>query len=60
MRKPTDKQMSLIRQMEQLLDNVVFKGNTIAEASQFISKHMNAYKEQQAFVFDMVYNEYNY
>lgn len=45
--------------MEILLD-IKFNGNTIREASEFISKNIERYKEEQEFVFDMVYNENNY
>lgn len=59
MKMPTKKQMSLIKNMEILLD-IKFSGNTIREASEFISKNIERYKEEQEFVFDMVYNENNY
>ncbi|MFE8701179.1 hypothetical protein ACFYKX_11290 [Cytobacillus sp. FJAT-54145] len=55
----TDKQRSLIQKMEQLLD-VTFTGTTKQEASAFITRYMEEYKEQQAFVFDMVHNENHY
>lgn len=46
MRQPTPKQMNLIRRMQLLLD-VKFTGNTIREASEFISKHMDRYQEEK-------------
>ncbi len=59
MRPPTEKQLALINKMEQLID-VKFDGKTIKEASEFITKHMQRYREEQEFVFEMTYNENNY
>ena len=59
MKNPTDKQLALIQKMEEQLD-VKFEGTSIQDASQFISQHMEKYQEEQAFVFEMVYNENNY
>ena len=59
MRKATEKQQRLIQDMEQML-NVKFQGQTVAEASQFISAHMAQYKEAQAYAFEMIHNIHHY
>lgn len=53
-RKPTLKQCKLIAKMEQYLD-VRFKGNTIAEASAFISSNLQALKKKEELFFDVMY-----
>lgn len=59
MRPATEKQLSLIASMEQCLGKT-FKGTTVKEASAFITKHMESYREEQEFVFLMVNNENHY
>lgn len=59
MKKATQKQLKLIENIEQIL-LVEFTGETIEEASSFISKHLERYKEEQSFIFDMIYNENHY
>ncbi|MBL3636811.1 hypothetical protein JMN19_01680 [Bacillus gibsonii] len=46
MRKPTEKQLRLIKRMEQFI-NEKFTGNTFREASEFIAKHMDEYQEEK-------------
>ncbi|MCY8488775.1 hypothetical protein [Bacillus atrophaeus] len=46
MRKATEKQLRLIRDME-LFVNEKFTGNTIREASEFITKHMDKYQDEK-------------
>lgn len=55
MKSATTNQKKLIENMERLLD-IQFVGETISDASNFISKHMTKYKEAQAFVYEMTYN----
>ncbi|MCY8466494.1 hypothetical protein [Bacillus atrophaeus] len=54
MRQATEKQLSLIKRMEELI-NIKFTGHTIKEASEFISEHMDRYQEVKEFVFDQTY-----
>lgn len=54
MRKATEKQLRLIRDMELFL-NEKFTGNTIREASAFISRFMEEYEEAKEIAFDEVY-----
>lgn len=56
LKKATEKQLKLIQQIELML-GVKFKGNSISEARNFISKHMKAYREAAELCFDMVYCE---
>ena len=56
----TEKQMKLIRNIEMLLCDVKFTGVTIAEASKFISEHIERYKKERDIAFEMIYNENNY
>ncbi|KXZ22380.1 hypothetical protein P4T89_12815 [Bacillus nakamurai] len=46
MRSPTEKQLGLIRNMEQYI-SARFTGNTIREASEFITNHMDEYQEEK-------------
>lgn len=47
--KPTNKQLDFIKTIESYLGyyGVGFKGNTKAEASTFISEHLEDFKEEQ-------------
>jgi len=59
MKPATEKQRLLIAKIERLV-GVKFEGTTISEASAFISKHLDQYKKEQEFVFDMIHNENHY
>ncbi|MGE0910473.1 hypothetical protein ACQGRJ_09970 [Bacillus atrophaeus] len=54
MRKAIEKQLRLIRDMELFL-NEKFTGNTIREASAFISRFMEEYEEAKEIAYDDVY-----
>ncbi|MCY9057933.1 hypothetical protein MOE81_08330 [Bacillus inaquosorum] len=54
MRQATEKQLRLIRDIELFL-NEKFTGNTIREASAFISRFMEEYEEAKEIAFDEVY-----
>ncbi|MCY8810631.1 hypothetical protein P8907_20630 [Bacillus atrophaeus] len=54
MGKVTEKQLRLIRDMELIL-NEKFTGDTIREASAFISRFMEEYEEAKEIAFDEVY-----
>ncbi|MGX6580063.1 hypothetical protein ACWMNW_01045 [Bacillus velezensis] len=62
MRSPTEKQLRLIRNMEQFISER-FTGNTIREASEFITNHMDEYQDEKEMadeskvIYDDVYYE---
>lgn len=59
MRMPTEKQVKLIRDIELYLD-VKFCGDTVSDATRFITNNMGDYNEARKIYFDLIYNVNNY
>lgn len=56
LRVGTEKQLRLIGEMELYIDEV-YEGDSVAEASKFISTHMEAYRLAKMFAYEQIYYE---
>lgn len=59
MKKATERQLKLIRDIELNLD-VKFSGESLGDATEFITNNMNDYREIKESHFDLIYNQNNY
>lgn len=61
-RPPTERQLKLIEDMEFVLEKygIEFTGQTMDEASEFISFHMDKYREELDYIMMLTFEEIQY